>query len=373
LRAAFLPFLLAAAFFSLCCSPPVDPFEGLPKIEGLTEDPARLPKRPDKEPESVAISHIIVSYHGAVDAWEKLKLTHEQARLRAGRLLSLARSQGQDFADLARSFSNDAKDSDKGGSLGVVGRGELHPDLERAAFGLGLGQVSDVIETPQGFQIVMRHEPDEAQTAEIVISYTGARRYTPRAVRTRDEAAVLSRKIRARIEAGEAFADLAREYSDLPNHSRGGFYPIFGKGTHNPQFEDIVWNLPVGGLSDVIETGTGFHIVKRLPVRRIQIRVISIGYREKKPVDDEAGRSRSEAQLLADSLHKRIVDDKKDFAALASEFSEGIGNEKGGLVPPFGRAEVPYQVESVAFSLAPGEISDVFEAAGQFQIVKRIR
>ncbi len=374
MRTGFLSLLLAAALSSPCCSPPpADPFEGLPAGEGLTEDPARLPQRPAKEPETVAISHILVSYRGAVDAWTKIKLTHEQARLRAGRLLKLARARDQDFTELARRFSNDAQTSDKGGSLGVVGRGELHPDLERAAFGLGLGQVADVVETPRGFQLVMRHEPDEAQASEIVIGYTGARRYTPRTPRTRDEAAALSRKIRAFLEAGKAFADLAAEYSDLPNHSQGGFYPIFSKGTRNPKLEDIVWNLPVEGLSDVIETGTGFHIVGRRPVRRIQVRVISIGYRENESVDDDAGRSRIEARALADNLHKRLVENKDDFAALASKFSEGVGNEKGGLVPPFGRAEIPFPVERVAFSLAPGEISGVFEATGQFQIVKRIR
>ncbi|HUT99803.1 MAG TPA: peptidylprolyl isomerase [Myxococcota bacterium] len=374
MRTWFLSLLFAAVLSSPCCSPPpADPFDGLPAGEGLTENPARRPQRPAKEPETVAISHIQVSYRGAVEAWKKIEITHEQARLRAGRLLKLARSKGQEFADLARRFSNDAQTSDKGGSLGVVGRGELHPDLERAAFGLGLGQVADVVETPQGFQIVMRHEPDEAQTSEIVISYTGTERYTPRTPRTRDEAAALSHKIRARLAAGVDFADLAVEYSDLPNYSQGGFYPIFSKGTRNPKFEDIVWNLPVEGLSDVIETGTGFHIVGRRPVRRIQVRVISIGYREKESVDDDADRSRIEARALADNLHKRLVDDKDDFAALASKFSEGVGNEKGGLVPPFGRAEIPHPVEQVAFSLAPGEISGVFDATGQFQIVKRIR
>jgi parvulin-like peptidyl-prolyl isomerase len=143
--------------------------------------------------------------------------------------------------------------------------------------------------------------------AEILVTYTGAERYTPRKPRDWARALALAGRILERLHKGASFEAEAIAHSDMPNHVRGGFYPIFTKGSQNPQFEEIVWNLTIGEMSDTVETKTGFHIVKRLPVQRIQVRQVQIEYRQAagekagEPAKPQAG-ERAGSRLRPDCL-----------------------------------------------------------------------
>lgn len=61
---------------------------------------------------------------------------------------------GEDFATLAREYSQDKATASKGGDLGTLGRGDLAPALEKAAFALEPGQISQVVESPYGLHII---------------------------------------------------------------------------------------------------------------------------------------------------------------------------------------------------------------------------
>ena len=60
---------------------------------------------------------------------------------------------GEDFAALAKEFSQDATAS-KGGDVGFFPRGVMFPKFEEVAFGLKPGQISPVFETPKGFNVL---------------------------------------------------------------------------------------------------------------------------------------------------------------------------------------------------------------------------
>jgi hypothetical protein len=75
-----------------------------------------------------------------------------------------------------------------------------------------------------------------------------------RGVEARDALAA----VRARIAAGEDFEALVRECSDCPED--GGDLGYFARGQMVPPFERVVFELPVGGVSDVFRTQFGFHI-----------------------------------------------------------------------------------------------------------------
>ncbi len=355
-----------------CKPPPPGPLDDLPGIEGLRTDPARIPVKPAEPSGTVGLSQIVVNYKGVFKPGVTPRWTHQQARSRAAHLAALARTEGQDFSDLARRFSNDSSTSADGGDMGLLGRGEMHPDLEEAAFGLGMGQVSDPVHTPRGFHVLLRHEPTETQAAEIVFTYTGAAKYTPRQPRTRAEAAELARQVHQRLLAGASFEAQARAHSDLTNHARGGFYPIFRKGMRHPDFEKIVWNIPAGGLSEIVETRTGFHIVSRWPVRRISGRVLRFDF-----LPEDADRrlvdlpDREEARALAVRA-RALLRSGADFATLVARNARGEAPRQGGLVERFGRGEIPYAVERVAFGLQVGQVSGVIEAEGAFFLFKRL-
>jgi peptidyl-prolyl cis-trans isomerase SurA len=61
---------------------------------------------------------------------------------------------GEDFKVLATLYSDDIESAKNGGELGFVGRGELVPEFESAAFSLKGDQISEVIETQFGYHII---------------------------------------------------------------------------------------------------------------------------------------------------------------------------------------------------------------------------
>ncbi len=65
---------------------------------------------------------------------------------------------GEDFATLANLYSEDPGSMTKGGELGFVGRGELLPEFEAAAFSLKPNEVSPVIKTDKGYHIIQMIE-----------------------------------------------------------------------------------------------------------------------------------------------------------------------------------------------------------------------
>ncbi len=65
-----------------------------------------------------------------------------------------------------------------------------------------------------------------------------------------------------RVEQGTKFETLARMHSDCPES--GGDLGYFARGAMVPEFEDIVFNMQVGEISDIFETPFGLHIAKLL-------------------------------------------------------------------------------------------------------------
>lgn len=66
-----------------------------------------------------------------------------------------------------------------------------------------------------------------------------------------------------KIKEGEDFATLAKEYSDDPGSgSNGGDLGFFGKGVMVTEFENAVFSMKVGEISDLVETTYGYHIIK---------------------------------------------------------------------------------------------------------------
>jgi len=64
------------------------------------------------------------------------------------------------------------------------------------------------------------------------------------------------------LRAGGDFAKLAKEQSNDATAAQGGDLGFFGKGDMPPDFEAVAFGLKVGAMSDVVELGSGFHIIK---------------------------------------------------------------------------------------------------------------
>jgi peptidyl-prolyl cis-trans isomerase C len=106
-------------------------------------------------PERVRVRHILLT-------WKPMGTGDDRAAIRAqmAPILERARS-GEDFALLAREYSDDYATKRNGGDTGLFHRGEMAPVFEEAAFALKPGEISDLVETPFGVHIIRLEEHRE--------------------------------------------------------------------------------------------------------------------------------------------------------------------------------------------------------------------
>ena len=123
------------------------------------DNPARF-----EEPEKVRASHILLT---TTDTKTNAELTEDQKtakRKEMEGLLKRARA-GEDFAKLAKEYSEDPGSKDKGGEY-TFPRGQMDAQFEAAAFSLGTNQVSDIITTRFGYHIIKLSEKIPARKVE---------------------------------------------------------------------------------------------------------------------------------------------------------------------------------------------------------------
>jgi len=71
--------------------------------------------------------------------------------------------------------------------------------------------------------------------------------------------------------AGARFAQLASRYSDDPGSKvQGGSLGLSARGQFVPAFEDAAWQLSPGGVSAVVKSQFGYHIIRRPPLTEVR-------------------------------------------------------------------------------------------------------
>ena len=112
-------------------------------------------------PEQVKVSHIWIKMplpgaDGKVDDKAVAEAQH-----RADDLLKQIKG-GAKFEDVAKKYSEDPGSANVGGSLGWIGKGQMTPEFEKAAFSLPKGQISDVVKSMDGFHIIRVDDKQDA-------------------------------------------------------------------------------------------------------------------------------------------------------------------------------------------------------------------
>ncbi len=228
----------------------------LPKLTGKI-DPARVPAENQPVNQKVALEYLLVSYKDALFNSSKPAHDKTQARNAARHLSQLAREEGADFSQLARSFSDSLEYE-----IPLQVRKEGVDQTLAPCFSLKIGQVTEPIDTLKGFMVFTRVALDLIEVRHILVSHKEA--YESTHPRTREEARELAQDILDKANSGEDFAELARAYSDSDSARAGGLLGEIARGTTVPAFDQAAFSLGVNEISNITSSPAGFQIIKRI-------------------------------------------------------------------------------------------------------------
>ncbi|XP_044462810.1 peptidyl-prolyl cis-trans isomerase Pin1 [Mangifera indica] len=113
---------------------------------------------------------------------------------------------------------------------------------------------------------------NQVRASHILIKHQGSRRKASwkdpegRVINntTKDSAISQLKAIREDIVSGKTkFDEVASRISDCSSAKRGGDLGPFGRGQMQKPFEEVTYALKIGEISDIVETDSGVHIIKR--------------------------------------------------------------------------------------------------------------
>ncbi len=182
---------------------------------------------------------------------------------------------GEKFAKLAGEVSEDPGTAKSGGDLGYFAKGTMEPALEKAAFSLKIGEVSEPIRSPYGWHLLEVLDRDTLRTSAgkdsldadgKPIPEAHARHILIRVATTdadRDMARALAERVRAEAVKGMDFATLVHRYSRYQGpQSPDGDVGFVAVDKLLPNIRAGLDTLEIGQISDVLENQAGFNIFK---------------------------------------------------------------------------------------------------------------
>ena len=213
------------------------------------------------------------------------------ARAYVEQMLKRIRS-GESFEEVVR--SSDDKYRFTGGDIGWRKAEDLPSLFTSVAPGMAKGATSDPIRSDSGFHLIYMQD---VRGDALIVAQTKASHILikPSEILTDEQTREKLVGLRARVEAGESFAALAREYSeDIGSAQEGGDLGWTTPGQMVPEFEQAMKATAVGEISAPVRTQFGWHIIK-------------VEGRRDEDVTTETLRSRA-----GESLHNRKYQEELD-------------------------------------------------------------
>jgi peptidyl-prolyl cis-trans isomerase D len=317
------------------------------------------------EPKRLRIAHVLVRVPpvGGSDAENAAKAKVEDVIKRA--------RAGEDFGKLAREISEDKASAVQGGDLGFVGPGELVAPFEQAAFALKKGDVSDPVRTPFGYhaiRILDVRDGGKTPLKDVAPKIKAA------LVAQKSERAAQARadEAKAALLGAPDFAAAAKRLGLEAREVTFGRGDALGEAGRDPQLDEAVFGLAVGGVSTPLKTAAGYAVVKVTqqipagvpPLPEIRDRVVEAIKRER-----AEQQLTDKAKALAATLAKG-----GDFAAAAK--GEGFTT---GSIPLFSRSDPPKErgglpggVLLAALQTPAGQVAEPVRGEGGVYVVKTL-
>ncbi len=246
------------------------------------------------------------------------------------------------------------------------------------ASGCGRDDGSQAPDKPPG-QVVAESEaeqPSELSAAHILIMYKGSERAEADVVRSKEEALALAQEVAEKAKAEDAdFAALAKEYSDGPSGPRGGSLGNFRPEQMVNLFSEAAMKLPIGGVSDTVETPFGYHIIRRQEIQVIlkaSAKHVLVQYAGSMQAAASITRTKEEALARAqECLERARAGDQ--FEDLAREYSDGPSGPRGGELGEFPQGAMAPAFDDAVFACEVGKVTDIVETPFGYHIIYRYK
>ena len=169
---------------------------------------------------------------------------------------------GKSFAKVSASFS-DAPNALEGGNLGWKSGAQLPALFLDALKTMQIGDISPPLRSPNGFH-VLKLTNKRGGNSPLVIQQTHSRHILIKLseIMSEKEGKQKMDNIKERLDNGEKFEVLARQYSEDSTASNGGDLGWINPGDTVPQFEKAMNELKDNQISQPIRTQFGWHIIQ---------------------------------------------------------------------------------------------------------------
>jgi peptidyl-prolyl cis-trans isomerase SurA len=235
---------------------------------------------------------------------------------------------GEDFGALAVQYSEDPSAKENKGDLGYFTAFRMVYAFENAAYNTAKGKISKIVRTRFGYHIV-KVEDIRDNRGEVTVAHIMILNPKPEDA-DQDRAKNTINDIYKKIQQGEKFEDLAKQFSeDKSSSSKGGVLNKFGSGQlSSEEFENTAFSLTTPNeISKPFQSQFGWHIIKLIekhPVRTLE--------EMKNELENKVGkddRSKKITASLNEKLRKKYTfkKDTKQFGVVSklvtNDFYEG--------------------------------------------------
>jgi peptidyl-prolyl cis-trans isomerase D len=298
-------------------------------------------------PEEVRASHILFKTEGKNETDVQAKAEEVLKRAKAG----------EDFAALAKQYSEDESNSANGGDLNYFPRGAMVAEFETAAFGMKPGEISDLVKTSFGFHIIKKVEHKQAMTrpvSEVRSELEDQLKWQ----KAQAEAEQQAKSLESQMKSGADLDRIAKERG-LHTQETGLFLrdePIDGLGP-SPEVSAQAFQLQEGTVSPALRVARGWVFVT--PTAKQDPYVPQLAEVRDKVRDDLVRERAAEVAKTKAAEIAATLKSAPDFAGAAKKAGLEVKTTelitRGSAIPDIGASA---DVDKAAFALAKGAVSD---------------
>jgi peptidyl-prolyl cis-trans isomerase SurA len=247
-------------------------------VRGYTSDP-ELEDELTNYKKQVGVSYLIekeIIGPGIKNLYEKrkeeLRVSHlmirpdssgvEAAQDFANSLLDSIKN-GASFEEMVKKYSQDQFSAPSGGDIFYITAGLLPPSFEDAMYKTNAGEVyPEAVQTNYGSHLIKITERGpripKIKASHILVSY-----FNPEGQMDSAAALLTVDSLVAELKAGVDFDELVLRYSDdTGTKNKGGDLGFFERRMMVKEFDEAVFKLEIGEISDPVQTNFGYHIIK---------------------------------------------------------------------------------------------------------------